>query len=64
MSGVSVWRSHHALATPNDEMVAGLASEYLFGANLLVAPVTVPAASGQAVLLPDGIQPNGGRRSR
>ena len=45
---------HHALATPNDEMVAGLDSQYLFGADLLVAPVTVPGASSQAVFLPDG----------
>ncbi len=45
---------HHALATPHDELVAGLDSQYLFGADLLVAPVTVPGASSQAVFLPDG----------
>ena len=45
---------HHALTWPDDEMVAGLESQYLFGADFLVAPVIAPGATSQAVFLPEG----------
>ncbi len=42
------------LAFPNDPHTYGLASEYLFGRDLLVAPILRPASTGRGVYFPAG----------
>ena len=43
-----------ALAYPQDAVATGLDDEYLFGADLLVAPVLAPGATHRVVYLPAG----------
>jgi alpha-glucosidase (family GH31 glycosyl hydrolase) len=52
-SGLPLMR-HLALVTPDDPRALGTRDEHLFGADLLVAPVTEPGAAGRDVYLPDG----------
>ena len=55
---------HMALAFPDDPMVNGLPDQYLFGADLLVAPSSFPApALGRCSCRPERGS-SGGRRSR
>ena len=52
-SGMPLMR-HLALVTPDDPRALGARDEYLFGADVLVAPVTGPGATRRDVYLPDG----------
>lgn len=52
-SGMPVMRAL-VLAYPNDPQVTNIADEYLFGPNLLVAPVLTQGATSRAVYLPAG----------
>ena len=52
-TGMPVMR-HLALAHPDDTVATGLDDEYLFGADLLVAPVVTQGATHRAVYLPEG----------
>lgn len=40
--------------TAEDKTVANLDDEYLFGPNMLIAPITEPGAKGREVVLPSG----------
>lgn len=40
--------------TDEDKSVANLDDEYLFGPNMLIAPITEPGAKGREVVLPSG----------
>lgn len=53
-SGEPMMRSM-AYAFPEDETAAAYEFQYLFGRNLLVAPVTTPNAKSVEVYLPDGV---------
>jgi alpha-D-xyloside xylohydrolase len=52
-SGAPVMRAM-LLDLPDDTRVAGIWDQYLFGAELLVAPVVTAGATGRSVLLPPG----------
>ncbi|XVX19412.1 TIM-barrel domain-containing protein [Actinomycetota bacterium] len=52
-SGLPVMR-HLSLAYPGDRVATGLEDQYLFGADLLVAPVVAQGASERTVYLPAG----------
>lgn len=52
-SGLPLMR-HLALVHPHDAKAARTDDEYLFGQDLLVAPVTAPGASSRRVYLPAG----------
>ena len=52
-SGLPMMR-HMVLAAPDEPWLASVVSQYLFGADLLVAPVAVAGATRQVAFLPAG----------
>ena len=52
-SGLPLMR-HMVLAAPDEPWLASVVSQYLFGADLLVAPVAVAGATRQVAFLPAG----------
>jgi alpha-glucosidase (family GH31 glycosyl hydrolase) len=53
-TGMPIMRSL-ILAYPSDEKVADAWDEYLYGANLLVAPVATEGATSRSIYLPAGV---------
>ena len=51
--GLPIMR-HHLLSDPTDEVAAGRDDQYLFGPDLLAAPVVVQGATSREVYLPAG----------